>query len=195
MFLIFVYFAGLGGVSYLVYLSVKGLDASGLRIGNGCLYTVKIDTAKYALIKVVFDDTLALGLLLFKSIQHAKFNHLFRRSSRASILTVMARDGVLCFFLNLAITVTNMILFGSAPDDLRNFLFTTEAALQNVLCARLLFHIQSVNEASLQPIENSTELTDGGMEMNGFGHTTPSELKFADNQNQSHLSTMIAGDP
>ena len=26
-------------------------------IGKGCLYTVKVDIAKYALIKVVFDDT------------------------------------------------------------------------------------------------------------------------------------------
>jgi len=59
----------------------------------------------------------------------------------------MTQDGIGYFACNLAITVTNLICLGLLSPDIKEFLLPAQAALQNALCNRLLFHIRTASES------------------------------------------------
>ncbi|KLO16439.1 hypothetical protein SCHPADRAFT_887785 [Schizopora paradoxa] len=96
-------------------------------------------------------DAVALCLLLYKSVQHARVmkNIGIRHGTRTkvSLLTVMAQDGMAYFIFNIICTVANIIVLQRASDDYRDFLVTTQSCLQNTLCARLFFHIQTAHKS------------------------------------------------
>jgi len=134
--------------AYAIYLYTHGVSYPGLIIWNGCIYLFHDhDGALAALIGHAFMDMFMLGLLLFKSVQHTRFiNSLSNRSGKVSILTVMAEDGIKYFIFIFICTLINMIGVERFPSDLHGFLLTTQACVENVLCARLYFHLQIVNE-------------------------------------------------
>ncbi|KLO07896.1 hypothetical protein SCHPADRAFT_944899 [Schizopora paradoxa] len=106
-----------------------------------------------AVVILVCCESLALGLLLFKSTQHARALRKFDFSPR-NILAVMARDGIWYFACTLGqlstpITIMNLIMIAHIKQtDLRDLLLGTQGAVQNILCSRLLFHIQAIGEPS-----------------------------------------------
>ncbi|KLO05048.1 hypothetical protein SCHPADRAFT_738694 [Schizopora paradoxa] len=161
----FVVSTWLAAMLFVSSLSIRTAQFLPYRIGDGCFFTVKTDAAKYSFIKIIFDDTLALGLLLVKAIQQTKF-------------------GVLYFFLNLAINITNMCLFGLIP------LSTMEGVLQNILCARLLFHIQAENEASLVQISISSHASFNTVAMERIGAMMGSDLESSDIRSTPLTSTV-----
>ncbi|KLO06781.1 hypothetical protein SCHPADRAFT_945807 [Schizopora paradoxa] len=182
VFLLVVYITGLAATLFMVSLTLRSIRLLPYRIGDTCIFSVKDKAAKFALIKSVFDDSLALGLLLIKAIQQARLIGNYRRGgATASLLTIMARDGVLYFFLNLAITIANMCLFGIIP------LTTLEGVLQNILCARLLFSIQIANEASLLHMQAPSDATIDTVEMERISAELPevvSDPRFAETRSR-----------
>lgn len=137
------------GTAYTVYLYTQGATVIGLRLWSGCIFNITDHRIIYALIGSAGMDTLALSLILYKSMQHANLIKNLRvgygGNVKVSILTVMAQDGIIYFLLNLVITITSVVVLERAPDDLRDFLVTTQSCVQNVLCARLHFHLQTAN--------------------------------------------------
>ncbi|KLO09650.1 hypothetical protein SCHPADRAFT_943467 [Schizopora paradoxa] len=57
-------------------------------------------------------------------------------------MTIIVRDGLGYFALNLSLALTNVIV------DLRDFLLSTHGILQNIFCSRLLFHIHAIGEGN-----------------------------------------------
>jgi len=188
-FLLCTCIVALAPTMYTLNLYLRGVSFPGLRIWNGCIYLIVDHNANfYSMIGIVVMDSLALSLLLYKSVQHARFmKSLSGGSERASILSVMAQDGITYFVMNLACTIANMIGVKRFPAYLHGFLIGTQACMQNVLCARLYFHIQIVNEnwttnvtslgAAAGQKNNSTP-----MEMNSVGgrRGALSKIKFAE---------------
>ncbi|KLO06782.1 hypothetical protein SCHPADRAFT_678546 [Schizopora paradoxa] len=113
IFLTILFLAGVGAISYVGSLTLSSVQILPYRLGNGCFASVRVDAAKYTLFKIIFDDTLALALLMYRAIEQTNFIRDFRTSgARANLLIIMTRDGVFYFFLNLAITIANICLFG-----------------------------------------------------------------------------------
>jgi len=148
------YIGGIGGTSVTIVNYIK----SALPLGfifqrGGCVYTIGDNSVKYSIIDHTFNDFMSLVLLLYKSVQHTKAMNLraqVRRldgSSPVSLLTVMAQDGVIYFVLNLAVAVANYIVIERASENLRDFMFGTQGALQCILCSKLLFHLYSVGQS------------------------------------------------
>jgi len=164
----------IGPTVYTLVLFINYITFLPFRISNGCLYSVDDhDTNFYSMIGMVVTDSLTISLLLYKSVQHAKFMKISGGGQGASILSVIAQDGVIYFVLNITCTILNMIGVKHFPADLHGFLIGMQAHVQNVLCARLFFHLQIVNEdwktvvttrSSVQESKNSTP-----MEMKAVG--------------------------
>ncbi|KLO16416.1 hypothetical protein SCHPADRAFT_995115 [Schizopora paradoxa] len=88
------------------------------------------------------DNLFALCLLLYKSVLHTREmkNIGFQQ---VSLLTVMAQDGMAYFLFNIVCAAANSIILERTTSDYRDFLVTTQCCVQNVLCARLFFHMQT----------------------------------------------------
>jgi len=145
------YAASISGAAFLVWLYVKEMSEAPFRVGSGCIVQVKQVDIWTCLAILVFCETLALGLLVMKSIQHAKFTRDLDNglSRQRDILQVMARDGIGYFACNLAITIGNLICFERLPGDIKGILIPAQIALQNALCYRLLFHIRGTTESQM----------------------------------------------
>ncbi|KLO16431.1 hypothetical protein SCHPADRAFT_995120 [Schizopora paradoxa] len=145
-----IYSIGIAGTAYALYRHVRGFSAVEFHIENGCVYIIGNNYIWVCLIIHIFCDTVALSLLLVKSLQHAKsIRHAesTRAATKLDLLRVMAKDGIGYFVLNLAVTVANVIVLMRVGSGLRDFLLTMHGGLQNVLCARLLFHVYAVSES------------------------------------------------
>ncbi|KLO11709.1 hypothetical protein SCHPADRAFT_905811 [Schizopora paradoxa] len=165
-----VYTGGIAGTSYAIHLFMKGVSVIGLRISNGCIYLVSNNQTWIALVILVFCETLALGLVLWKSVHHLRSMKGVEFSrSRPNLLVVMARDGIFYFICNLIITTTNLILLKRVSSDLRDFLFVTQGVVQNILCTRLLFHIKYINESP-----NATYISQWNFSSAAYSDTTAS---------------------
>ncbi|KLO07873.1 hypothetical protein SCHPADRAFT_629337 [Schizopora paradoxa] len=100
--LVVTYVGCAAGTAYTIVKYDQGVSVLGLRIFDGCIFLLTDHTLFYSLILHVFLDTLALSLLLYKSVQHARFlKSMAGGGSRRSLLAVMAEDGVTYYFLNL----------------------------------------------------------------------------------------------
>ncbi|KLO05339.1 hypothetical protein SCHPADRAFT_730522 [Schizopora paradoxa] len=144
-----VYAGGIVGTAYSVFLYIKGVSFLALRIGRtGCLFNRANESLWIALVILIFCESLALALLLAKSVLHARTmkSVLTQASSRRNILLIMAQDGIGYFACTLAITTANLIVLKRVTPVLRDFLFVVQGALQGILCSRLLIHIHVVNE-------------------------------------------------
>ncbi|KLO07249.1 hypothetical protein SCHPADRAFT_894807 [Schizopora paradoxa] len=193
-----IYAVASAGTSYSLYLHIRGYLPLDLHIGNGCVFVIGNTHIWYALVIHIGCETLALILLLIKSVQHASFMKMNNvrmpsaggGSGRRSVnlLMVMAQDGIGYFLLNLAVTVTNVIVMMRVGTGLRDFLLTVHGALQNILCARLLFHLQIINDAAFDgthhnyhyphgPGLSGIEFASGnGMDMEMSGGSTDSDV-------------------
>jgi len=142
------YAAGVTGTAYSVFVYMRGVSFLGLQIGNGCIFNDANDLLWIALVILIFCESLALGLLLVKTVHHANAmkNILRHGNSRRNIMLVMAQDGIGYFVCSLAITSANLVVLKRVTPDLRDFLFITQGAIQSILSSRLLFHIHEVNE-------------------------------------------------
>ncbi|KLO10436.1 hypothetical protein SCHPADRAFT_942819 [Schizopora paradoxa] len=178
--LAFVYAGGIAGTAYSVFLYVRGVSFLGLRIGgSGCLFLVGNDLLWIALVILIFCEGLALALLLVKSFQHAKAmkNVLRHGNSGQNILLVMAHDGLVYFACTLAITSGNLVVLKRVTPDLRDFLFVAQGAIQGILCARLLFHIHTVNEFPEGTYQSQIHTSRTAYEM-----TPPQQKKFGESR-------------
>ncbi|KLO10455.1 hypothetical protein SCHPADRAFT_942832 [Schizopora paradoxa] len=149
-FLALIYAGGIAGTAYSLFLYVDGLSVLELRlVGDGCLFLATNDSLWIALALLVFCESLALVLLLTKSIQHARAikNVMRVRNPGQNILLIMAQDGIGYFVCSLAITSANLVVLVRATTNLRSLLFVVQGAIQGILCARLLFHIHAVDES------------------------------------------------
>jgi len=143
-----VYAGAVAGTSYSVFLFVRGIRTVAFGGMNGCFFEIGNDDLKIDLAVLIFCESLALVLLIFKSVQHAReMKHFERSGSRKSILMVMTEDGIGYFVCTLVISTANLVVLERSSPALRDFLFITQGAIQDILCSRLLFHIQAVNES------------------------------------------------
>jgi len=88
--------------------------------------------------------------------------------------------------MNLAATILNMIGEKHFPTNLQAFLLTTQLCLQNELCARLYFHLQTVNEGWSTNTSTATEES----------NDTPMELKAVNGgrrRKDAHSEMQFAG--
>ncbi|KLO05121.1 hypothetical protein SCHPADRAFT_947167 [Schizopora paradoxa] len=142
-FLSFIYAGALFGSSYSMVVFLIGLTEPKDDVIAHCLLELGNDDMWIAVVILVCCESLALGLLLYKSVQHARAMRNFaNESSTQNLLAVMARDGIGYFFCTLA----NLIMIARVNSDLRDLLLVTQGAMQDILCSRLLIHIQVVNE-------------------------------------------------
>ncbi|KLO06936.1 hypothetical protein SCHPADRAFT_672457 [Schizopora paradoxa] len=147
----FVLSGSVAGSGYALFLFLSDTEVPvHISMSTSCLIVLGNDDVWIGLAFLLFCEALALGLLLIKSIQHARETKdlVIFGTHKQSILAVMAQDGIGYFACTLAITSANLIVLGSVTPDLRDFLFITQGALQNILCGRLLFHVRAVNECS-----------------------------------------------
>ncbi|KLO11706.1 hypothetical protein SCHPADRAFT_941851 [Schizopora paradoxa] len=147
--LAFVYAGSIAGAAYSLFLFFRGVSLPPIQIPDGCLIQILNDDIWIALALLIFCESLALSLLLVRSLQHARDTKSLHDSSSGrppSILTVMARDGMGYFACTLVITTSNLVVLARVTPNLRDFLLVTQSAIQGILCSRLLFHIHTVNE-------------------------------------------------
>jgi len=151
--LIFVYTAGITGTSYSVYLFIKGVSSPDISTPIGCPLQIVNNDLLIALAVLIFLESLALGLLLMKSIEHwrdlNKFDRSYSDYSRPSVLMAMARTGIGYFACTLVITIANLVVLKAVTPFLQDFLLVTQGAMQNILCSRLLFHVRAVSDSSV----------------------------------------------
>ncbi|KLO05119.1 hypothetical protein SCHPADRAFT_947166 [Schizopora paradoxa] len=169
IFLSFVYAGALFGSSYSMVLFLVGIREQKSNLTPHCLLTLGNDDMWIVVVIMVCCESLALGLLLFKAVQHAREMRGFDgKSSTRNLLAVMARDGIIYFFCTLAITTANLIMIARikvrtsldncealytnlikpwVQSDSRDLLLAAQGAIQDILCNRLLIHVQIVNES------------------------------------------------
>ncbi|KLO09617.1 hypothetical protein SCHPADRAFT_943482 [Schizopora paradoxa] len=148
-FLVLTYAGVIVGGSISVHLFMSGVGSVPLIGTTGCLVQIANDDLWIALTILILSESLAFGLLLYKSLLHARELKNIDRSETKDILSIMARDGVAYFACNLAITTTNIFLLKSVNPDFQDILIIMQGALENILCGRLLFHIRAVNDSTL----------------------------------------------
>ncbi|KLO06323.1 hypothetical protein SCHPADRAFT_1002411 [Schizopora paradoxa] len=151
--------SSVAGTTYAVFLFLSNTKARPSKLTSSCLFTLGNNDVWIGLVILIFCESSALGLLLIKSVEHARETRdLVSVGSRTqSILAVMAQDGIGYFACTLVITSAKLVVLGRVTPDLRDFLFITQGALQNILCSRLLFHIRSVHEGREESLaDNST---------------------------------------
>ncbi|KLO08840.1 hypothetical protein SCHPADRAFT_944114 [Schizopora paradoxa] len=139
----------LGGSSYTMFLFVTNAKAPAPGISTPCVYILGDNNLWIAVALLLSGEATALGLLLIKSIQHARALRNFATPSRSrNLLAVMAQDGIGYFACTLVLSSANLVVLRRVrgPPDLRDFLFVIQGALQSILCSRLLFHVHAVNE-------------------------------------------------
>ncbi|KLO06325.1 hypothetical protein SCHPADRAFT_1002412 [Schizopora paradoxa] len=136
------------GSSYATFLFLKNTEAPPFHLPTSCLFVLGNNDVWISLVILIICESLALGLLLVKSMQHARDTKglVAVGARKRSILTVMAQDGIGYFACTLVITSANIVVLARVTPDLRDFFLITQGALQNILCSRLLFHVRSVNE-------------------------------------------------
>ncbi|KLO16410.1 hypothetical protein SCHPADRAFT_212457 [Schizopora paradoxa] len=119
----------------------------------GCIILVTDHSIFYSLIASVLIDSLALSLLLYKLAQHARMvKNIESRGgikTKVSLLAVMVHEGIVYFLFTIICMVVNAIVLQRAPDDIRDFLVPTQSCIQNVLCARLFFRMQSTHKSEM----------------------------------------------
>ncbi|KLO16417.1 hypothetical protein SCHPADRAFT_937897 [Schizopora paradoxa] len=154
------------GTAYTVYRFNRGASELDPHLWSGCITLIKDQSIFYGIVGSVLMDSLALCLLLYKSVQHTREmkNVGFQQ---VSLLTVMIQDGMVYFIFNISeqqspslshsettqnrrqpisrsqvCTVASAVVLQRASDAYRDILVTPQCCIQNVLCARLFFHMQ-----------------------------------------------------
>jgi len=157
--LLFTYAGVLAGGAYSVYLFIRRVNSLFLLWPSGCIPLAINDDLWIALAILIFSESLAFGLLIIKSVMHARaFGDISHIDSRRSILSVMAQDGIGYFACTLAITTANLIVIKRVTPSLQDFLFVMQGAIHNILCSRLLFHVRrAVNDPSFDT--HASEMT------------------------------------
>ncbi|KLO07300.1 hypothetical protein SCHPADRAFT_654780 [Schizopora paradoxa] len=134
-----------------IHLFMTGVGSLPLADTRGCLVQVVNNDLWIALVGIIYSESLAFGLLLYKSIQHAReiknVSDASGHPGSADILSIMARDGVAYFACNLAISTTNLFLLKNVNPDFQDIFIIMQGSLENILCGRLLFHIRDVNDS------------------------------------------------
>jgi len=172
--LVFTFAGMIAGAFYSLYLFLKQTIPILLLRPNGCIHRAAHNDLWIALSILIFSESLSFGLLILKSVMHARaFENGNCIYSRRSILSLMVRDGVVYFACTLAITIANLIVIKRVTPYLRDFLFVIQGAIHNILCSRLFFHVRAaVNDPSAEtnaswmtlsePAFASIYLSDGG---------------------------------
>ncbi|KLO12894.1 hypothetical protein SCHPADRAFT_940859 [Schizopora paradoxa] len=105
------------------------------------------------LIILLVVELLALSLLLARSWKN------FRESPlNTSLLTIMAKDGIIYFACVLALSIGNLLVVVSSSPVYKLTFFMTQSAFQNVLCVRLLLHLRTVNDEAEPAISTISTL-------------------------------------
>ncbi|KLO06130.1 hypothetical protein SCHPADRAFT_699491 [Schizopora paradoxa] len=114
-FLGFIYAGAFIGSSYSMVVFLIGLTEPKDDVITHCLLELGNDDMWIAVVILVCCESLALGLLLYKSVQHARAMRNFaNESSTQNLLAVMARDGIGYFFCTLGMLLVyleSMFLF------------------------------------------------------------------------------------
>ncbi|KLO06697.1 hypothetical protein SCHPADRAFT_945881 [Schizopora paradoxa] len=148
--MIFVFIGGIAGSAYSMFLFIDEIHPLPFHVSHGCILRIGSDIAWIDLAVLLLSETLGLGILLSRSILHARRLKQFEdATSRRSILMVMARDGVGYFACSVAITTANFVVLRTVAPNLRAFLLVSQASFQNIMCSRLLFHTYSLKERSV----------------------------------------------
>jgi len=179
----FTYAVTIAGGSYSVYLCMKRINSLILLRPNGCIPLLIDDELWIALAILIVSESLAFGLLIVKSVNHARdfknINHIGPRS----ILSVMVRDGIGYFACTLVITIANLFVLKrvTPASGLQDILFFMQGAIHNILCSRLFFHIRAaVNDPSTETYPNQMTLS------------APAFANMSDGGDSADTHTMIA---
>ncbi|KLO07301.1 hypothetical protein SCHPADRAFT_655009 [Schizopora paradoxa] len=152
LFLALTYVGSIIGGYMSIHLFMRGVGSLPLAGTRGCLVQIANNDLWIALVGIIYSESLAFGLLLYKSIQHARelrnTRGIIGRLSSTNILSVMAKDGVAYFACNLAISTTNLFLLNNVNPDFQDIFIIMQGALENILCGRLLFHIYSLDDSA-----------------------------------------------
>ncbi|KLO16444.1 hypothetical protein SCHPADRAFT_214317 [Schizopora paradoxa] len=113
---------------------------------------------------------------------------------KVTLLYVVVQDGVAYFIFNVACSITSIFVLLRASDDLRDFLVTTQGCVQNVLCARLFFHIQTAHKSGWSSSTtlgtSNNDICDLGIEMkvrNDGSHARHSTRRITGNLDDSKV--------
>jgi len=136
--------------AYVVGLYISGSRGSTIGSSTGCTILLTNNKIWISMILLVVADSVALALLLAKSVTSFRSN-----SMRSSLLTVMVKDGLGYFACVTGLCLANLIVIHSAAPLLRDSFLLAQAAMQNVLCVRLLLHLHAVNRGSQSPISET----------------------------------------
>jgi len=147
--LVTTYVVFVGVTAYVLSLYIRGatpVQLSELPIvafHRGCVIFFANDLVWIDCVLLTVCETLAVGLLIGRSITNRNFSH---SQSSGGILDVMVRDGVGYYVCNIAITTANVVVLRRSSPFLRDFLLITQGVMENILCSRLLLHVYVVHD-------------------------------------------------
>ncbi|KLO16405.1 hypothetical protein SCHPADRAFT_887756 [Schizopora paradoxa] len=156
------------GTAYTVYRFICGISVLEFHPWSdraGCVILASDHTIFYSLIGSVLMDSLALCLLLYKSVLHAKEikKSGFQQGWRTSYSILRVRS--------------QLQLYWNVPPS--------QCCIQNVLCTRLFFHMQTAHRHGVGPttiskIPSDIHFADFGMEMRRRDGADSSGLRAED---------------
>ncbi|KLO11023.1 hypothetical protein SCHPADRAFT_492467 [Schizopora paradoxa] len=141
----------IAGLCYPVAMYDENIFSAEIHTTHGCIVMDRQgNRVGIGIIFLLASETFSLGILLAKAISHRRFmKNMHSEVSKDCILTVMARLGIGYYLCTIAISIMNFVLLEQGPPSLKNFLRPFQAVFQNILCARLLFHIRSLGDEPL----------------------------------------------
>jgi len=123
--------------SYVTSRYLSGVESVDIRfLPHGCVINSLNNLVWINLINVMGWETLGLILILMKRYKD-------RTTSGSPLLDVMVQDGIMYFVAIQAVTVADLVILNTLPNDLSSVCVPIQAALQSALCARLFIHLRS----------------------------------------------------
>ncbi|KLO09656.1 hypothetical protein SCHPADRAFT_556594 [Schizopora paradoxa] len=114
------YAVAAAGTAYAVHRNLEGFQTVGLTVGTGCIFFIDNKQILIALVIHIGCEAVALSLLLFKAVEHARAMqniHIHRGNAKACLMTIIARDGLGYFVINLSLALMNVIVLERVEEN------------------------------------------------------------------------------
>jgi len=127
----------MAAVYVIDYMFLRGavIESGVALFPTGCLVSFANRDVWIAKIILIWVETLALILLLIKSVGHLRY-------PGASLMKNICKDGVFYYACVLGLSITNVLVLRLASPGLCNFLLLPQGALQCILSNRLLLRLR-----------------------------------------------------
>ncbi|KLO20545.1 hypothetical protein SCHPADRAFT_934382 [Schizopora paradoxa] len=123
--------------SFVTSRYLSGVQSEDIRfLPHGCVIATTNNLVWINFINVMSWETLGLLLIMIKRY----YDH---TTLGSRLFYVILQDGILYFVAIQAVTIADIVLLNTLPDDLSSVCVPIQAALQSALCARLFIHLRS----------------------------------------------------